>query len=263
MYWQDYFNIYKKIGFHYAFLATIGFLVFYVIWRNGLAYKKIQPKLPKRKDYLREVGYSILSLAIFSFVPILLLKTPTIARHTTYYTKIGTYGWAYFWLAFPIMFVMHDTYFYFTHRLMHHKKLFPYLHLVHHHSTNPSPWAAYSFHPLEAFVEVGIVVIFLFTIPIHPLHLSLFFMFSIAYNVYGHLGWELYPKNFSKHWLGKWINTSVNHNLHHQYFKGNYGLYTLFWDRLLRTIRNDYDKKFNEVKNRSKYVVGNKAQELL
>lgn len=136
---------------------------------------------------------------------------------------------------------------------MHHKKLFPYLHLVHHHSTNPSPLAAYSFHPLEAFVEVGIVVVFLFTIPIHPLYLSLFFMFSIDYNVYGHLGWELYPKNFSKHRLGKWINTSLNHNLH-QYFKGDYGLYTLFWDRVLGTIRNDCDKKFEEVKSRSKVI---------
>lgn len=111
MYRQDYFNIYRKIGFHYAFLATIGFLIFYMIWKNRLAFKKIQPKLPSRKDYLREVGYSILSLAIFSFVPVLLLKTPAIARQTLYYTKIDKHGWVYFWLAFQIMFVMHDTYF--------------------------------------------------------------------------------------------------------------------------------------------------------
>ncbi len=73
----------------------------------------------------------------------------------------------------------------------------------------------------------------------------------IIYNVYGHLGWELYPKGFSKHWLGKWINTSVNHNMHHQYFKGNYGLYFLFWDRLMGTIRPDYEERFEAVKNRS------------
>jgi sterol desaturase/sphingolipid hydroxylase (fatty acid hydroxylase superfamily) len=51
--------------------------------------------------------------------------------------------------------------------------------------------------------------------------------------------------------LGKWINTSVNHNQHHQYFKGNYGLYFLFWDRMMGTIRKDYDEKFDEVKNRA------------
>src|ERR1700712_3858257 len=108
MNWQDYFNVYKKIGFHYILLATIGFVVFYVLWKNRFAFKKIQPKLPKQKDYLREIGYSLLSLAIFYLIPMLLLKTPTIARHTTFYTKIPTYGWPYFWLAFPIMFVMHD-----------------------------------------------------------------------------------------------------------------------------------------------------------
>ncbi|MGL1488967.1 sterol desaturase family protein, partial [Vibrio parahaemolyticus] len=46
---------------------------------------------------------------------------------------------------------------------MHNKRIFKYVHLVHHHSTNPSPWAAYAFHPLEAVVEVGITVIFYFT----------------------------------------------------------------------------------------------------
>ncbi len=69
----------------------------------------------------------------------------------------------------------------------------------------------------------------------------------MLYNVYGHLGWELYPKGFSKHWIGKWVNTSVNHNQHHQYFTGNYGLYFLFWDRMLKTIRPDYEKRFEEI----------------
>jgi len=43
---------------------------------------------------------------------------------------------------------------------MHHKKLFRWFHLVHHQSTNPSPWAAYAFHPLEAVVEAGIIAVF-------------------------------------------------------------------------------------------------------
>ena len=28
----------------------------------------------------------------------------------------------------------------------------------------------------------------------------------------------------------KWLNTSTFHNHHHQFFKGNYGLYFIFWD---------------------------------
>jgi lathosterol oxidase len=149
---------------------------------------------------------------------------------------------------------MHDTYFYFTHRLMHHPRVFRWFHLVHHRSTNPSPWAAYSFHPLEAVVEQFITVIFYFTIPIHVTHLGIFFLMSIIYNVYGHLGYELYPRGFSRTWVGKWINTSISHNQHHQYFKGNYGLYFLFWDRLFGTMREDYDERFEEVKTRTAAV---------
>jgi len=86
--------------------------------------------------------------------------------------------------------------------------------------------------------------------PTTAIHLFFFFFAMMVYNVYGHLGWELYPKGFSKHWIGKWVNTSVNHNMHHQYFKGNYGLYFLWWDRWIGTIRKDYDNKFDEVKGR-------------
>jgi lathosterol oxidase len=105
---------------------------------------------------------------------------------------------------------------------------------------------------LEALVEVSIIWIMAFCLPLNIWHFFFFFLFQMLYNVYGHLGWELYPKGFSRSMIGKWINTSVNHNQHHQYFKGNYGLYFLWWDRLFGTIRADYDEQFDEVKSRKK-----------
>lgn len=51
-------------------------------------------------------------------------------------------------------------------------------------------------------------------------------------------------------WMGKWINTSVSYNQHHQYFKGNYGLYFTIWDRLMGFMRPDYDSAFEELKTR-------------
>jgi sterol desaturase/sphingolipid hydroxylase (fatty acid hydroxylase superfamily) len=67
------------------------------------------------------------------------------------------------------------------------------------------------------------------------------------YNVYGHLGFEIYPKGLNKHWLGRWMNTSVNHNMHHQFFKGNYGLYFTFWDRVMNTLDKDYENNFERI----------------
>ena len=247
-----YLKYFEVIGLRYFIIAGIFFLLYYVILKPWLFHKKIQKKTPKLNDYAREIGYSVITISIFALVPLSILHVPQIAMHTTYYTHISDHGWFYFFAAFPIMFLIHDTYFYWMHRIMHHKKLFKAFHLVHHQSTNPSPWAAYSFHPLEAIVEAGVFVVFLFTIPIHQLHLYFFFFFMIVYNVYGHLGYELYPKWFSKHWFGKWINTSVSHNQHHQYFKGNYGLYFTMWDRWMGTLRHDYDSRFQEVTNKRK-----------
>ncbi|MES2774321.1 MAG: sterol desaturase family protein [Bacteroidota bacterium] len=252
MHFSDYYFILMLIGVRYLVLAAIGFLVFYVVFKRKFWHQKIQQRFPKWDDYSREIGYSILTICIFAFVPVLLISNDTVRPYTTFYKDIEQYGWVWFYAAFPVMFFMHDAYFYWMHRLMHHPKLFRAVHLIHHKSVNPSPWAAYSFHPLEAVVEAGIVVVFLFTIPIHKVHLGIFFLFMIIYNVYGHLGWELYPKGFSRSRIGRWINTSVNHNQHHQYFKGNYGLYTLIWDRWMGTIREDYESRFEEVKGRKK-----------
>ncbi|MEO6187979.1 MAG: sterol desaturase family protein [Ginsengibacter sp.] len=245
--WSHYFFYFQKIGTRYFLAAGIAFFVFYFLLKNKVSHRKIQQKYPLPKDYLREAGYSVTTIFIFAVVPLVILQVPEITAHTFFYKDISTYGWFYFFMAFPLMFVIHDTYFYWTHRLMHNKKLFKIFHLVHHQSTNPSPWAAYAFHPLEAIVEAGIFVVFLFVLPMHRLHLLIFFFLMIIYNVYGHLGFELYPKHFNKHWLGRWINTSTNHNQHHQFFKGNYSLYFLWWDRWMKTIRDDYDEHYERV----------------
>ena len=247
---EKYFFFLERIGSRYYLIAGAVFFLFYVVLKNKILHKKIQSLFPKNTDYLREIFYSTITILIFGFIPLFFIANPAMKSHTTLYDNISDYGWFYYFLAYPIMFIMHDTYFYWTHRIMHHKSLFNIMHLVHHKSTNPSPWAAYAFHPLESIVEIGIFVVFLFTLPVHTTHIIIFFILSIMYNIYGHLGWELYPKGFSKSLIGKWINTSVNHNQHHKYFKGNYGLYFLFWDRIMGTIRADYDEAFEEVKSR-------------
>ena len=251
MNWQLYFKDVLLIGSRYIIIASIAFLICYVVLRRMIASKKIQENFPRVKDYGRETIFSLLTVFIMAFIPALVLGSPEMRSHTKFYLDINQHSTLYFILAFPLMAIMHDTYFYWMHRLMHHPSIFKFVHLIHHKSTNPSPFAAYAFHPLEAIIEAGIFLVFVFTIPVHLFHLLFFFLFMIVYNVYGHLGWELYPKGFSKHWIGKWVNTSVNHNQHHQYFKGNYGLYFLFWDRMMGTIRKDYDERFEEVKNRT------------
>ena len=257
-FWADFKNSFMHVSVRYFLFAGVVWLIWYVILKKKLWYKKIQQKLPASKDYRREIFYSVITMCIFSLVPAVMLGTP-LRQYTQYYTDIHQHSMLWFWIAFPLMFIIHDAYFYWMHRLIHHPRLFKTIHLLHHKSTNPSPWAAYAFYPVEAFIEAGIFIVFVSIMPVMKIHLFIFFIVMIAYNVYGHLGWELYPKGFSKSRIGKWINTSVNHKQHHQYFKGNYSLYFLWWDRWMKTIREDYDAKFDEVKERVVEVRNNKS----
>jgi sterol desaturase/sphingolipid hydroxylase (fatty acid hydroxylase superfamily) len=122
--WEKYIYYVQNIGSRYFAVAGLFFVLYYFLLYKKISHKKIQQRLPKRQDYIREVGYSLLTIFIFAFVPLFILHMPSLARYTTLYTRIEDYGWAYFFLAFPVLFLLHDTYFYWTHRAMHHKKLF-------------------------------------------------------------------------------------------------------------------------------------------
>ncbi|GAB3823381.1 sterol desaturase family protein [Pontibacter rugosus] len=238
--------LYLLLALRYVVIAGLAFLLFYILMPKKFSQRKIQALLPKQQDYVREVGYSFFTFFVFALIGVLLASS-AVLPHTQIYTEVSAFGWPYFFLSVVLALVVHDTYFYWTHRMMHHPKLFKLFHLTHHKSTNPSPWAAFSFSPLEAVVEASVILVIAFLIPIHPLAIALFLLLMTIYNVYGHLGYEIYPKWLVNSSVGKWLNTSTNHNMHHKYFKGNYGLYFRFWDEWLHTTHPNYDKTLEKL----------------
>jgi len=239
--------LFLVIFLRYVVLASIAFVIFYLILKKKTSLRKIQPGFPSGKDYLREIFYSLLTALIFAVIGFIVFVTP-LSAYTHTYWDIHKYGIPYFILSIVLMILVHDAYFYWTHRLMHIGPVFRIVHRVHHLSTNPSPWAAMAFHPLESVIEGSVIVVIAFLLPAHPLAIGIFLLFMMAYNVYGHLGFELYPKGFSKSRVGKWVNTAVSHNQHHQNFKGNYGLYFLWWDRWMGTLDPTYDRMYESIK---------------
>jgi sterol desaturase/sphingolipid hydroxylase (fatty acid hydroxylase superfamily) len=145
---------------------------------------------------------------------------------------------------------MHDAYFYWIHRIMHHARVFRHIHLVHHQSTNPSPWAAYSFHFAEGLAEGAVVIVLAFVLPMHVSTVIAFTFVSFVINVYGHLGYEIMPRRFRNSIWFQIINTSTYHNLHHRKFRGNYGLYLRVWDRWMGTEHPDYVKEYDKIQER-------------
>ncbi|MFN8886661.1 MAG: sterol desaturase family protein, partial [Cyclobacteriaceae bacterium] len=168
----------------YAVVAGIFFFIYYVWKKRAWTFQKIQSRFPQSIDYQREVGYSLLTILIFTAIGYVVFFSP-LRSHTLAYRNISDYGVGYFIASVGLMLLLHDTYFYWTHRAMHHPSVYKWLHKVHHLSTNPSPWAAYAFHPLEAVVEAGIVVLIVFVMPAHPMAVSFFLLIMMVYNVYG------------------------------------------------------------------------------
>ncbi len=253
--WQDivlkYVRSFSVLSLRYLAFAGSLFLLFY-IWKKREWFRfKIQQKFPENKRIVHEVVYSFLSIGIFSIVG----TTLFILRkkgYTQMYLDFEAHSLAYFVFSVIAFIVIHDTYFYFTHRFMHWKKIYRYVHKIHHDSTNPTPWAAFAFHPIEAVIEVGIVPLMVFLMPIHPLALLIWVLYQTGMNVLGHLGFELFPAGFTEGRISKWHNTSVHHNMHHKYVNSNYGLYYNFWDRIMGTNHVRYSEEFEQVKARSK-----------
>jgi lathosterol oxidase len=235
-----------RMAMMYMLYTGSFYLVFYM-WKNKKYwYAKIQQLYPENKYVIREIKYSLSTVLIFTLV-ISLVVWARINGWTRFYEPISKHGYVYFFFSIGLMVFIHDTYFYWTHRLMHWKPLFKLAHKTHHLSTNPTPFAAYAFHPIEAFVEVGILPLIAFTIPYNRSAIIIFGIYSLSLNVMGHLGFELFPKGFATHRLFKWHNTSTHHNMHHRLVKCNYGLYFNFWDRLMKTNHPHYEESFNDV----------------
>ncbi len=228
-------------GLRYAIPASIAFAVFWTWKWDALAHRRIQPRRPSRKALAREIRYSIATAMIFATVG---LATYHLGRAGILRITERIASWPAWAASIAIAIVVHDAYFYWTHRAMHHPRVFRLVHRVHHLSTSPSPWAAYAFGPLEALVAALIVPLLLLVVPMHPSALAVFLAYMIVMNVIGHLGIELYPRWFATSRWTRWYTTSTHHNLHHRDFHGNYGLYFTYWDRLMGTQHAGYEETF-------------------
>ena len=240
--------VFGSMAFPFAVLGGIVSLLFYRIFRQRWRRRKVQEAFPEKADYRREVFYSLTTLLIFALFGYAIFS-PWVFPLTQIYLEVDTFGWVYLAGSVVLMVLLHDAYFYWAHRLMHTRLLYRHFHAIHHRSNNPSPWAAFSFHPLEAIVEAGIIFPIVFIIPAHPLAIAIFFVIMTTFNVLGHVGYEFFPSWFTKNKFGGLLNTSTSHNLHHQHHRTNFGLYFRFWDLLCGTTDKDYQATLSRVQD--------------
>ena len=132
-----------------------------------------------------------------------------------------------FTLILPLI---HELHFYCVHRLIHTRRLYKWVHSVHHNSVNPSPWSSLSMHPVEHFLYWSGTLIHLI-LPSHPVLLLYHLQISGTGAVIGHIGFDKIESGEDRA-----IDThAFAHYLHHKYFEVNYADGALPLDKWMGT----------------------------
>lgn len=201
------------------------------------ATERVRPGLyaPLGPQIRREIGWSLASAAIYGIPAGIVAWGWQEHGWTRIYTD--TTAFPLWWLvAAPFLYLLaHDTWFYWTHRWMHGPRLFRLAHAVHHESRPPTAWAAMSFHPLEALTGAVVIPALVFLVPIHVASLGTVLAIMTVMGVTNHMGWEMFPRFMVNGRLGNWLITATHHQLHHERYRGNYGLYFRHWDKICGT----------------------------
>jgi sterol desaturase/sphingolipid hydroxylase (fatty acid hydroxylase superfamily) len=203
--------------------------------------RRIQNRMAGWDDRRREFVNSAITIGIFALTSIYIFAMIDAGIYSIPVTSPPL------WLGLieiAGMVIGHDAYFYWMHRGLHHRTMFRRAHLEHHLSRTPTPWAAYSFAPIEALFEAAFVPLVLLLTPIHAVVLVAFVLHQIVRNVIGHMGHELAWPGFTRsRWTG-WLTTTTHHDLHHSQGAYNFGLYFTWWDRWMGTEHPRYHEAF-------------------
>ena len=228
----------------YFLIAGLFYLFFYVWFPSKWKEKKINKKEYKAGQFKKEIKWSMITALLFSVagtITVILWQK----GYTSIYTEVDIYGWWYLPVSLILLMLLHETYYYWLHRWMHHPAVFRRIHKVHHDSHIASPFTAFSFHPLEGLLQAIFLPVMLVILPMHYYAIILQLTIMTFSSVINHLDIEIYPKKLHHIW-GKWVIGATHHSLHHKQFKYNYGLYFTFWDKIEKTESPEFNKAMNK-----------------
>lgn len=231
----DFFDsIFTRFSYAELFLLTtlyFAFLYFILGWlfwktcrlllQRGWA-ERINDLSYTREQLRFELRQSVYSIIIFGFsaLPIKYFVEHDII-HLRETTLLNTL-WGLFVLT-----IWNEIHFYLIHRLMHIRVMMKYVHQIHHRSVVPSVFSVYSFHPVEAALLSGVLLVIAPFYSFSAAALMLFPTVSIIINFCGHSNYRLVLKT-----RPRWLLFATKHNDHHGKAGQKFGFMTNFMDDL-------------------------------
>ena len=126
----------------YLLIAGLFYGIFYLWFPTRWQQRKINTRAYKKDQFKKEVKWSTITAVIFALSGAITLVMWQ-KGWTKVYTNISDYPLWWLPLSLVISLLLHETYYYWLHRWMHHPKIFRIMHKVHHDSNITSPWTAY------------------------------------------------------------------------------------------------------------------------
>ncbi len=226
------------------------YLIFKFFFKSFAEKRRIQEKPRPSASLGTELKYSIAAVMILALMLMLL--------------KLGvdkglfqiTDGWssrsgAEYLMSFIGYFLIYDTYFFFSHWLLHQKFLYVRFHRIHHLCLSPNPFSSYTFHPVETIINFLYIYLVALVLPLNWPMLCVLLILTDFGNLAGHLGFEFMPRGTVDQGLGAWMTTPTHHNLHHQAPNYNFGLYFRGWDKIFNKLHPKTDDLFREITERT------------
>jgi lathosterol oxidase len=212
---------------------------YYVRRRAQAAEWKLQPQRWLQAGQVRDAF-------VWGSVNILLgsLLGGTLAWHvkrggwSTIYFDAGERGWWWLPVSALLTFFAIDAGLYYSHRLLHDRRLFRYVHRWHHKFVAPIIFTTTAMHPVEFLIFFAALLLPAFVIPVHAAVYVALIGYTYLIGMIDHAGVKLrvpLPLHASNRF----------HDDHHVCFHCNYGHHTALFDKLHGTARRA-DREYGE-----------------
>jgi sterol desaturase/sphingolipid hydroxylase (fatty acid hydroxylase superfamily) len=238
----------------YALLLCLYFATAAVIerWNRRTSRPRLQSRVEPSSQMRRDRRQSVISLAGVA-------------------AMFGTGQWAYDTLGWGLRvnnpssviitvlslaasLVLFDTWFYWLHRLIHHRALFSRVHRWHHRTVAPQVWSNNSDLLVDNLFLQSYWLVAHFLLPVAPIVLLAHKIYDQITGMIGHSGYERAGRICQP--PSPFVSVT-HHDQHHRYIRCNYATHFTWWDRLMGTLHPKHDE---EVRRNLLAVTGERRQ---